>query len=49
MLVSKMAAAFKYDIVWSMIEAVAAGSSGEIFLQDPFHRSSSVCVPLGVL
>ena len=31
-----------------MIEAVADGSSGEIFLQDPFHRSSSVCVSLGV-
>ena len=31
-----------------MIEAVVDGSSGEIFLRDPFQRSSSVCVPLGV-
>ena len=28
------------------IEAVVDGKSGEIFLQDPFHRISSVCVPL---
>ena len=30
------------------IGAVADGNSGEIFLQDPFHRISSVCAPVGV-